>query len=121
MSQKRFTHKEQKMWQEMADLTLEKCKEHCHDLGSCCNADDCGITEDYAKSQGVTLERIPDSKIPFLRDGKCIVPPHLRPCCSLHQCKISGMGFDAKDPKWTNRYFKLREQLDKLAWKGKKG
>ena len=114
--------KEQKLWQEMAELTFAKCKEHCHDLGSCCTVGDCGITEDYAKSQGVVLKRVGDAgEIPFLKDGKCSVPPHLRPNCSLHQCKIASLGFDLKDPEWTKKYFRLRKQLDNMAWKREEG
>jgi len=27
----------EKLWQEMADMTLERCRKRCHDLGSCCS------------------------------------------------------------------------------------
>jgi len=107
--------KEQKLWQQMADLTFEKCKEHCHQLGSCCTEADCEITRSYAGKQGEMLLPVLDSKIPFLKDSKCTVPPHLRPCCSLHQCKIASIGFDAKDPAWTKKYFRLREQLNRMT------
>ena len=50
--------------------------------------------------------------IPFVKDGKCVIPPHFRPLCTLHQCKINGLGFDPKDPKWTKKYFALREKLE---------
>jgi len=118
---KPITVKEVELWQEMADLTLAKCKEHCHALGSCCTEGDCGTTERYAASLGVILERVPGSKIPFLKDGQCIVSPHLRPYCSLHQCKIASMGFDVKDPEWTKKYFRLRRQLERLAAKREEG
>jgi hypothetical protein len=55
---------------------------------------------------------VPIPPMPFIVDGKCAVPPHFRPLCTLHQCKISGLGFDPKDPKWTKRYFDLRERLE---------
>jgi len=109
--------KEQRLWQQMADLTFAKCKEHCHDLGSCCTEGDCEIARSYAKEQGEILLPVLGSKIPFLHDGQCTVPPCLRPCCSLHQCKIASIGFDAQDPAWTKQYFRLRDQLNKLAEK----
>jgi hypothetical protein len=112
--------KEQKLWQEMADLTFAKCQEHCHDLGSCCSEGDCESAKNYARQQGEMLLPVLDSNIPFLKDGKCTVPPHLRPCCSLHQCKIASLGFDIKDPAWTKKYFELREQLNKMAEKREK-
>jgi hypothetical protein len=103
----------EELWKQMADMTFAKCKEHCQILGSCCSEGDCGVTESYAASKGVTLTRIENKDIPFLGpDGKCIVAPHLRPLCSLHQCKIAGLGFDPDDPKWTRQYFKLRKKLN---------
>jgi hypothetical protein len=60
---------------------------------------------------GFAFERIPLDQM-FLVDGRCTVPPHFRPLCSLHQCKIGGMGLDPADPKWTKEYFDLRERLN---------
>jgi len=106
-----MTAEEQAMWQEMADLTLSKCKQHCRKLGSCCDHMYCESAIDFAKKQGVEIKR--DFGQPLLiKDGKCKVPAHLRPMCTMHQCKISSIGCDPKDPEWTEKYFKLREKLD---------
>ena len=107
---------EEELWQEMAAMTLAKCRQTCHSLGSCCETAYCEIAEQQAKQAGVVLERTGNA-VPFLDDdGKCVVPPHLRQMCSLHQCKINGIGFDPKDPKWTKRYFQVRRKLEKFGW-----
>ena len=54
--------------------------------------------------------------MPFVKDGKCVIPPYFRPLCSLHQCKINGLGLDPKDPKWTAKYFDLREELNMIGF-----
>jgi len=69
---------------------------------------------EYAKEQGVTLEPTGNPKMIFLGEKGCTCPPHFRPLCSLHQCQIAGLGFDPKDPKWTYKYFKIREKLDEI-------
>jgi hypothetical protein len=107
--------KQQKLWAEMASLTMEKCKQHCHALGSCCDPLYCDEARRYAQQQGIVLKEI-GNEIPFLTaGGVCVVPPYLRPICTVHQCKIASLGLDPKDPKWTKRYFQLREQLNELV------
>jgi hypothetical protein len=104
-------NKQIKLWQDMADLTMQKCRQKCRVLGSCCSLEYCQIADEYAKEKGITLEPT-GNPIPFLTtEGVCTVPPHLRIFCTLHQCDIQSLGFDPKDPKWTRQYFNLREQL----------
>lgn len=50
-------------------------------------------------------------------DGNCILEPHLRPLCTLHQCMIDSWGFDPEDPEWTRKYFELRGRIDMLQEK----
>jgi hypothetical protein len=107
------------LWQQMADLTMAKCRQKCKRMGMCCSPEYCGMARDYAKEKGIELQ---DSKllhhtsagiIPFLDEQhKCVVPPHLRPLCTLHQCDINGFGFCPEDPEWTKQYFQLREKLN---------
>jgi hypothetical protein len=100
------------LWWRMANLTFAKCLKKCHRLGSCCSADVCEMMREYAAEKGVVLEST-GNVIPFLDDaGKCVVPPHLRPICAVHQCDISGLGFCPEDPEWTRQYFKLRNKLE---------
>lgn len=104
-----------KLWQEMAEMTMAKCKEHCHALGSCCSPEYCQMAAEEMTKAGHKFPLMPFGKT-FVVDGKCIVPPQFRPLCSLQQCKISGMGVDPKDPEWTLRYFQLREEIEELTF-----
>lgn len=52
---------------------------------------------------GIELEDVGDT-IPFLGPNGCVVPPHLRPICSVHICEQH-----LKDDGWTERYMELRE------------
>ncbi|MCK9459516.1 MAG: hypothetical protein M0R80_07750 [Proteobacteria bacterium] len=100
------------LWQKMADLTMEKCRQKCKRMGMCCSPEYCDMARDMAKEKGVVIEVTGNETLPFLgADGKCVVPPHLRPLCTLHQCDINGFGFCPEDPEWTEKYFQLREKL----------
>jgi hypothetical protein len=117
-SVKTFTAEEINLWKEMADMTLAKCEQHCHQLGSCCSPEYCAEAKGYALEHGVTLPEPGSAATPFLgHDGVCVVPPHLRPMCSLHQCKINSLGADLEDMKWTKEYFALRRKLERLMAK----
>ena len=110
-----MTKEQERLWQEMADLTREKCQATCHDMGSCCSTMYCEMAADLMRKAGHEFPLMPFGKT-FVVDGKCIVPPQFRPLCTLQQCKISGMGCDAQDLEWTNRYFELRERLSEMAF-----
>jgi hypothetical protein len=102
-----------KLWQRMAEMTFERCKKKCHLLGSCCSENYCNVAKDFAERQGIELKET-GNKIPFLDNtNKCIVPPQLRPLCTIQQCCISSLGFAKDDPKWTEEYFRLRERLER--------
>jgi hypothetical protein len=62
----------------------------------------------------------PDTSIPFLSPSGCIVPPHLRPVCSIHACCINSIGAKTKGKgsvEWTKRYFELRYAIEDLEEK----
>ena len=105
-----------KLWKDMYDLTYNKCKETCNNLGSCCSEEYCLMAEKFAEENGIILEHIKGGKLPFLGPNGCIVPPHLRQLCTLHQCKIQSLGFYPNDQKWTTKCFNLREKLEYLAF-----
>ena len=103
-------NEQEKLWKQMADLTMQRCRKRCHDLGYCCkdNGSYCDMAEEFMVKAGL---KVPEHK-PFLdANGKCLIPPQYRPFCTLHQCDINGIGFAADDPAWTKRYFELRARL----------
>lgn len=93
-----------RLYAEMAALTRQQCGQ-C--LTYCCNDYYCEQTAKYATSMGVTLQRTDHPKIPFLGPDGCIVPPHLRPICSVHICEKLLW----KDRQFSKKYFKLRDRI----------
>ena len=104
------------LWQQMADLTKEKCQKSCRNMGACCSGEYCEFAAETMVKAG---EKVPP--MPFVVDGKCSIPPHYRPLCLLHQCDIASLGFAKGDPEWTNRYFKLREKLEDIGFDQESG
>lgn len=104
------------LYKQMSELTLPKCK-GCRVPLSCCSSEYCLMAKDYAKTVWKEdIKEIPGAKIPFLNPVTgCIVPPHLRPNCTLHTCSINSLGFD-KDKEWTDKYFALRNQIDEIEY-----
>ena len=83
--------------------------------GSCCERVYCLEAMAVAGIWGETLIETGNGTLPFLgADGKCTVPPHLRPTCTVHTCDISSLGFHKTNRAWTEQYFKLRNQIDEL-------
>jgi len=110
-----MTKKQEAMWQEMADLTNVKCQATCRNIGQCCSPVYCEMAAEAMTEAGYQFPKMPFGKT-FVVEGKCIVPPHFRKLCSLQQCKISGVGYDHKDPEWSSKYFELRESLAELEY-----
>ncbi len=81
----------------------------------CCDELYCAIAKDFALSEGVTLPQVRDTGLLFMSNKGCTVPPHLRPNCTLHDCQINSLGFDPKDPEWTEKYFSLRESYTRAS------
>ena len=102
------------IFNELAKLTYDRCKSTCKIMGSCCSNEYCRIAEEYAKSKRVKL--IPTGNgIKYLNDkGICVVPPHLRPFCTLHHCEIGAVGHFKGNKRLTDRYFRLRESIKEL-------
>src|SRR5882672_2346355 len=105
-----------KLYQKMADITLEKCKQCIVPL-SCCSNEYCEIAEAYAKEKyniNLKLKHTGHSKLLFMSDKGCVVPPYLRPMCTMHTCSINSLGFEKNDPKMTYQYFILRNKIEEL-------
>jgi len=112
---------------EMAEHTLEDCENIClskkygKGIGSCCDSSYCGLAIKYALDFWNTMlqpvdgwEPSLDGALPLLGPGGCTAAPHLRPLCTVHHCDISGKGFKPGDEAWTDKYFRLREKIDRL-------
>ncbi len=101
----------------MADLTAPKCAGtggvgSCNPPHSCCSPEYCEMTLGYAKeSWGVELQRTEHPRLPLMGPLGCIAEPHLRPLCTLHLCKINGLGCTG-DKKFDKAYFKLRDEIN---------
>jgi hypothetical protein len=103
------------LYQEMADLTLPKCQS-CRVPLSCCSPEYCDMAAEIMEKVGVTVEKQNHSTLMFMGPHGCVVPPHLRPLCTLHVCVINNIGVDVMDLDWTNTYFDLRDRITQAEW-----
>lgn len=109
------------LYQELADHTRPEC-EGCLRPYSCCEAIHCeGAIRHAKKRWGIELERTDHQSLPLMGPTGCTAPPHTRPVCVLHTCQINSLGFKPDDPEWTERYFELRDEIDKLEWDALEG
>jgi len=102
-----------KLFQEMYELTEPECRLTCRCPQSCCSPEYCEMAAEEAAREGIYLERHCHPTLPFMGLKGCTVPPYLRPLCTLHTCDINGFGFKRNDPVWTNKYFTLREKIER--------
>lgn len=113
------------LYKDMADFTLPECKSVCRVPYSCCSPEHCDFSMDFAMRRGVELRPTGHPKLPMMGETGCIVPPHLRPMCTVHTCEISSMGFKKHNPdrpyvdaaKWTSKYFDLRSKIEEEEMK----
>jgi len=42
----------------------------------------------------------------------CIVPPHFRPLCSVHCCRLDIVRGD----EWENNYLKIRDKISEIEY-----
>lgn len=106
-----------KLYQNMYEHTRPKC-DTCRVPLSCCDKFYCELAKNFAK-EVYQIELKPTShktNLLFMSETGCIVPPYLRPLCTLHNCKINSLSFDPNDPKWTEKYFKIRNQIEKIEY-----
>ena len=100
----------------MSEMTLPKCQ-GCPVPLSCCDPMYCSIAEEYSKGKGYEVpSHTGHPKLPFMGATGCILPPHMRPLCTLHTCRINGLGYEPNDPEWTDKYFDLRTKIENLEY-----
>jgi hypothetical protein len=108
-----LSDKVKNLFQQMYELTEPECRLTCRCPQSCCSPEYCDFAEEFAREHGETLQATNHPRLKFMGEKGCIIPPHLRPLCTLHTCDIGNLGFHRSDPKWTKKYFELREQIEK--------
>jgi hypothetical protein len=101
-----------RLWQQMSELTAPECASNCKLPHTCCSPEYCAYAEETAKERGcVPPTHTNHPTLPYMGPTGCIMPPHMRPMCTLHTCAINSFGFKPNDPKWTERYFRLRDRI----------
>lgn len=101
------------LYQKMSELTEPECRK-CRVPQSCCDEFYCNLAAAHALEEGVVLEKTGHPKLPFMGPEGCIVPPHLRPLCTLHVCSIQAYGCKPDDAEFTKQYFNLRDMIEDL-------
>jgi hypothetical protein len=94
---------------ELAAHTLPACGT-CRSPFACCTGAQCEAARDTAKD--LFDEDLPQGEgpIPFLAEGGCILPPHIRPICAVHVCERHL----AAETPFARTYHDLRERAGDL-------
>ena len=106
------------LYKKIAAHTVPECG-RCRVPHGCCDVMYCEMAREFAKEQGVELKDtgFKNQKVlPFLGPEGCVVPPHLRPVCSVHVCCINSLGLKPGDKKWTKEYFRLRGRIEEMEY-----
>ena|SRR6516164_3483613 len=109
----------------MANHTKDWCGKPCQNTrpDRCCEELFCDMAEEHAKKHWKVIAgySVRYSKglthLKYMGDQGCILPPHLRPSCTLHVCQINTLGILLGQPAWTRKYFELREKIDEMELK----
>jgi len=103
------------LMQQMADLTRPECGK-CRVPLSCCAPEYCQMAIEYAEEDwGVELKTTEHPRLPLMGSNGCTAPPHLRPLCTLHTCRMSGIG-SSGNPAWDVQYLELREKINEVEF-----
>lgn len=99
----------EQLYQEMYEHTRDECK-GCRVPHACCSLEMCEFSDAFAQEQGIKIEKV-EGPLPFMGVNGCVVPPHLRPLCTVHTCDIMAFGYKPGDQEWTDEYFRLRDLI----------
>jgi hypothetical protein len=107
-----------RLYKDMYELTKNECAHTCRAPHSCCDSMYCEMTSEWTKEKtGAEWPKTNHPALPYMGPTGCVVPPHLRPICTVHTCEINGVGVKKGDPKWTEAYFKLRGEIEEEEYK----
>ena len=103
------------VYNKIYELTRKVCSKNkfCGGKGNCCNAVIC--QECVRAFDGEVLPPLNDEGT-YLGENGCILKPHQRPLCTVHQCEIASMGIFKGNPEMTDLYFTLRDEAGKLEF-----
>ena len=109
------------LYQDISDHSRPVCSGEveggCMVPYSCCDKSVCLLVIEQAKwDWNVELPQTGHAEYPLMGPDGCTAPPHMRPLCSMHVCCINGNGFKNNDPKWTGRYYELRDEIERLEF-----
>lgn len=74
------------------------------------------MAKENATEEGIVLHTTSHPTLMYMGPNGCIVEPHLRPLCTFHTCSVNNYGYKPGDELWTETYFALRNQIEKLSW-----
>jgi len=93
------------LYEKMSILTKTQCEKDClkirGTLGGCCGEEYCDMAIDLAAEAGEGL------LIETRGSNGCLVPPWIRPICTMHICERSLM-----DKEFCEKYFELRDEIE---------
>ena len=109
------------LYQALHELTMPECRA-CRVPLSCCAPEYCEFAQEVA-SERWDVDLVPlrtnHPILPFMseKDGcGCVISPHLRPLCTFHTCDVNSLGGKRGDLAWTDRYFKIRNEIEDLEY-----
>lgn len=111
-----MSNKLEVLCQRMYEITNPKCKQ-CMVPLSCCHEMYCHLAATEIQAAGIQITTTGHPTLPYMGPTGCVVPPHLRPLCTVHVCSINSLGCDPKDHKFTKEYFKLRDKIEHEVYK----
>lgn len=103
------------LYEKMSKLTADRCGAPCGETKPyrCCERRFCDMATEWAKKAwGVTLKPSGHESIPYMGEHGCVVPPHMRPVCTLHNCRVASGGHDPEDAAWSARYASIRGKIE---------
>lgn len=85
------------LYQRIAAMTAPSCQGGAGECAKfagnkyrCCERQYCEMARKFAKEKySIDLQETGSPDLPFMGEAGCVVPPHLRPVCSLHVCTWS--------------------------------
>ena len=103
----------------MSDMTSPVCENECVQYRDkkyrCCEIKYCRLAAKFAKEKyDIDLQPTGNTELLFMGEHGCVVPPHLRPICTLHVCPISYSDKSCinNSEQRTQEYFYLRKEIE---------